>query len=183
MLVSRERSRVDGCGLPCKDSKTFHVVISKGSQPGQKHVMEGEGDGTVDTAAGDLVFVLQQKSHAKLRRAGGLLVLLQMLTHLNDCMMSPVSDSDHVIQCCLTWNDSKTNSALSMSAGHACAWCKTSCRAEATRCGPRPVYCNNTVDAMLVCKMCDCQNCRISRPYNEAPHRLLWRDKACPAHT
>jgi hypothetical protein len=73
MVVCRERSRVDGCGSPCKDSKTFHVVISKGSQSGQKHVMEGKGDETVDTVAGDLVFVLQQKPHAKLRRSGGVL--------------------------------------------------------------------------------------------------------------
>ena len=54
----RERSRVDGCGLPCKDSKNFHIVISKGSQPGQKHVMEGEGNETADTATGDLMFAL-----------------------------------------------------------------------------------------------------------------------------
>ena len=98
MLVSRERSRVDGCGLPCKDSKTFHVVISKGSQPGQKHVMEGEGDETADTASGDLVFVLQQKPHAKLRRSGGPLVLLQMLTQLYEATNS---DSDRDIQSCL----------------------------------------------------------------------------------
>ena len=32
--------------------------------------MEGEGDEAVDTLPGDLVFVLQQKPHAKLRRAG-----------------------------------------------------------------------------------------------------------------
>ena len=81
MWVCRERSRVDGRGLPCKDSNTFHVVISKGSQPGQKYVMEGEGDETADSAAGDLVFVLQQKPHAKLRRSGGPLVLLQTPTH------------------------------------------------------------------------------------------------------
>ena len=98
MLVCREHSHVDGRGLPCKDSKTFHVVISKGSQPGQKHVMEGQGDETADTAAGDLVFVLQQKPHAKLRRSGGPLVFLQMLTRFNDCMMSPNSDSEQVTQ-------------------------------------------------------------------------------------
>ena len=81
-MVSRERSHVDGCGLPCKDSKTFHVVISKGSQPGQRHAMEGEGDETAGTVASDLVFVLQLKPHTKLRRAGGLLVLVQMPTQL-----------------------------------------------------------------------------------------------------
>ncbi len=43
--------------------------------------MEGEGDETADSAAGDLVFVLQQKPHAKLRRSGGPLVLLQTPTH------------------------------------------------------------------------------------------------------
>lgn len=101
MVVCRERSRVDGCGLPCKDIKTFHVVITRGSQPGQKHVMEDEADETADTAAGDLVFVLQQKPHAKLRRSGGPLVLLQMRTHLYECMRSTNSDSDHDIQQCL----------------------------------------------------------------------------------
>ena len=30
---------------------------------------------------------------------------------------------------------------------------------------------------------CDCQNCRISRPYWDAQDRLLWRDKTCPART
>jgi len=29
----------------------------------------------------------------------------------------------------------------------------------------------------------DYQNCRISRPYKDAPDRLLWRDKTCPART
>ncbi len=60
--------------------------------------MEGEGDETADTAAGDLVFVLQQKPHAKLRRSGGPLELLQMPTQLCDCMMSTNSDSDHGMQ-------------------------------------------------------------------------------------
>jgi len=31
--------------------------------------------------------------------------------------------------------------------------------------------------------LCDCQNCRISRPYRDAQDRLLWRDKTCPART
>ncbi|KAL0034390.1 hypothetical protein WJX77_012539 [Trebouxia sp. C0004] len=44
----------------------------QGSQPGhdQKHGMEGKGHETADTATGDLMFVLQQKPHAKLRRSG-----------------------------------------------------------------------------------------------------------------
>ncbi len=95
MVVCRERSRVDGRGLPCKDSKNFHIVISKGSQPGQKHVMEGKGDETADIATGDLMFVLQQKPHAKLRRSGGILVLLQMPSQLYDCTRSIDSNSDH----------------------------------------------------------------------------------------
>ena len=61
---------MNGCGMPSRDSKTFHLAINKGAQPGQKHVLEGEGDEAVDTLPGDLVFVLQQKPHAKLRRSG-----------------------------------------------------------------------------------------------------------------
>ena len=66
----RDRWRVDGCGQAYCDSKSFHLVIRRGSQPGQKHILEGEGDETVDTQAGDLVFVLQQKRHACFRRSG-----------------------------------------------------------------------------------------------------------------
>ena len=29
----------------------------------------------------------------------------------------------------------------------------------------------------------DCQNCRISRAYRDAQHRMLGRDKPCVAHT
>ena len=68
--------------MPCIQSKSFHLVISKGSQPGQKHVMEGEGDETVDTLPGDLVFMLQQKPHARLRRSG----------------MEPCCSKGHVLQ-------------------------------------------------------------------------------------
>lgn len=68
--VCRDRWRVDSCGKACSDSKTFHLVIARGSQPGQRHILEGQGDETLDTLAGDLVFVLQQKPHARLQRSG-----------------------------------------------------------------------------------------------------------------
>ena len=57
--------------------------------------MEGEGDETADTATGELEFVLQQKPHAKLRRPGGILLLLQIPTQLYDCTKSIDSNSDH----------------------------------------------------------------------------------------
>lgn len=66
----RDRWRVDSCGKACSDSKTFHLVIARGSQAGQRHILEGEGDETLDTLPGDLVFVLQQKPHARFRRSG-----------------------------------------------------------------------------------------------------------------
>lgn len=61
---------MDSCGKACSNSKTFHLVIARGSQPGQRHVVEGEGDETQDTLPGDLVFVLQQKPHAGFQRSG-----------------------------------------------------------------------------------------------------------------
>ena len=68
--VSRDRWRVDSCGRACKDSKTFHLVIARGSPLGRRQVLEGEGDESVDTLPGDLVLVLQQKPHARFRRSG-----------------------------------------------------------------------------------------------------------------
>jgi len=29
----------------------------------------------------------------------------------------------------------------------------------------------------------DCQKCCVSKPYRDAPNRLLWRDKSCPVRT
>ena len=68
--VCRDRWRVDGCGKAYSDSKIFHLVIARGSQPGQRHILEGEGDETPDTLPGDLVFVLQQKPHVCFRKSG-----------------------------------------------------------------------------------------------------------------
>ena len=31
--------------------------------------------------------------------------------------------------------------------------------------------------------LCDCQECRVSRPYRDVQDRLLWRDKTGPART
>ena len=69
-IMCRDRWRVNSCGKACSNSKTFHLVIARGSQPGQRHVLEGEGDETQDTLPGDLVFVLQQKPHAGFQRSG-----------------------------------------------------------------------------------------------------------------
>ena len=59
-----------GCGRAYSDSKSSHVVIQRGSQPGQKHVLEGAGDEAVDTLPGDLLLLLQQKPHARFKRSG-----------------------------------------------------------------------------------------------------------------
>ena len=61
---------MDGCGKAYSDSKSFHLVIARGSQPEQRQILEGEGDETPDTLPGDLVFVLQQKPHARFRKSG-----------------------------------------------------------------------------------------------------------------
>ena len=78
---------MDSCGKACSDSKSFHLVIARGSQPGQRHILEGEGDETLDSLPGDLVFVLQQKPHARFRRSGMSLTFM----HANHCQCLSLS--------------------------------------------------------------------------------------------
>lgn len=61
---------MDSCGTACKDSKTLHLVLARGAPLGQRHVLEGEGDASVDTLPGDLILVLQQKPHGRFTRSG-----------------------------------------------------------------------------------------------------------------
>ncbi|RWR82204.1 dnaJ protein [Cinnamomum micranthum f. kanehirae] len=64
----------DWC-LHCKGEKTvqekkvFEIVVEKGMLNGQKITFPGEVD-EPDTVTGDIVFVLQQKEHAKFKRNG-----------------------------------------------------------------------------------------------------------------
>ena len=68
--VSIERRRVDYCGKEHLSTKTFHLVIRKGSREGDRITFSDEGDETVDTHPGDLIFTLQAKSHPIFRRKG-----------------------------------------------------------------------------------------------------------------
>lgn len=65
-----ERRRVDYSGKEYCSPKTFHLVIRKGSREGDKLVFEGEGNETVDTHPGDLIFTLAVKSNSHLKRRG-----------------------------------------------------------------------------------------------------------------
>lgn len=51
-----------------QDKKVLEVHVEKGMQHGQKIVFQGEADEAPDTQAGDIVFVLHLKEHAKFRR-------------------------------------------------------------------------------------------------------------------
>ncbi|RWR82211.1 dnaJ protein [Cinnamomum micranthum f. kanehirae] len=53
-----------------QEKKVFEVVVEKGMQNGQKKTFPGEADEAHETVAGDIVFVLQQKEHAKFKRNG-----------------------------------------------------------------------------------------------------------------
>ncbi|RWR82206.1 dnaJ protein [Cinnamomum micranthum f. kanehirae] len=53
-----------------REKKVFEVVVEKGMQNGQKITLPGEADEAPETVAGDIVFVLQQKEHAKFKRNG-----------------------------------------------------------------------------------------------------------------
>ncbi|CDP15561.1 unnamed protein product [Coffea canephora] len=63
----------DRCPL-CKgekvvpEKKVLEVHVEKGMQNGQKITFPGEADEAPDTATGDIVFVVQQKEHPKLKR-------------------------------------------------------------------------------------------------------------------
>ena len=68
--VSVDRRRVDYSGKEFVSTKTFHLVIRKGSREGDTIVFEDEGEESVDTHPGDLVFTLRSKPHAMFRRSG-----------------------------------------------------------------------------------------------------------------
>eukprot|EP00250_Pteridium_aquilinum_P008460 c17964_g1_i1 orf=1-1134(-) len=65
----------DKCGQ-CKgekvvaEKKVLEVHVDKGMKHGQKITFAGEADEAPDTVTGDIVFVLQQKDHAKFKRKG-----------------------------------------------------------------------------------------------------------------
>jgi DnaJ family protein A protein 2 len=52
------------------ESKTLEIYIDKGMKDGQKIVFENEADERPELAAGDIVFVLQQKPHEIYERDG-----------------------------------------------------------------------------------------------------------------
>ncbi|KAJ3669954.1 hypothetical protein LUZ60_010278 [Juncus effusus] len=53
-----------------QEKKVLEVVVEKGMQNGQKITFPGEADEAPDTVTGDIIFVLQQKDHAKFKRKG-----------------------------------------------------------------------------------------------------------------
>lgn len=68
--VTVSRRRVDYSGKEFVSEKTFHLVIRKGSREGDTLVYEDEGEESVDTHAGDLVFTLYSKPHPVFKRVG-----------------------------------------------------------------------------------------------------------------
>nr|GMD50719.1 DnaJ protein homolog [Ipomoea batatas] len=53
-----------------QEKKVLEVLVEKGMQNGQRITFPGEADESPDTITGDIVFVLQQKEHAKFKRKG-----------------------------------------------------------------------------------------------------------------
>lgn len=68
--VTVARQRVNYSGVNIVAEKTFHVVIKRGSDAGDVMRFEDEGEETVDTHAGDLVFTLQVMPHGVYKRHG-----------------------------------------------------------------------------------------------------------------
>ncbi|KAG8097673.1 hypothetical protein GUJ93_ZPchr0013g34713 [Zizania palustris] len=67
-----EKDRCPGCkgDKVTPEKKVLEVHVEKGMQHNQKITFPGEADEAPDTVTGDIVFVLQQKDHAKFKRKG-----------------------------------------------------------------------------------------------------------------
>ncbi|KAK8575638.1 hypothetical protein V6N13_033125 [Hibiscus sabdariffa] len=63
-----------------QEKKVLEVIVEKGMQNGQKITFPGEADEAPETITGDIVFILQQKDHPKLKRKGDDLFLEHTLT-------------------------------------------------------------------------------------------------------
>lgn len=68
--VISERDRCAQCkgDKVMQEKKVLEVRLDKGMQHGQRIIFPGESDEAPDTVTGDVVFVLQQKEHAKFKR-------------------------------------------------------------------------------------------------------------------
>ncbi|KAI5055126.1 hypothetical protein GOP47_0030271 [Adiantum capillus-veneris] len=67
-----ERDRCSQCKgeKVVQEKKVLEVHVEKGMKHNQKITFAGEADEAPDTITGDIVFVLQQKDHAKFKRKG-----------------------------------------------------------------------------------------------------------------
>ncbi|KAJ7300223.1 hypothetical protein O6H91_Y032900 [Diphasiastrum complanatum] len=67
-----EKDRCSQCNgdKVVQDKKSLDVDVQKGMQNGQRITIQGEADEAPDAVTGDLVFVVQPKSHPKFKRKG-----------------------------------------------------------------------------------------------------------------
>ncbi|KFM27972.1 DnaJ-like protein subfamily B member 4 [Auxenochlorella protothecoides] len=68
--VTFSRRRVDDHGIEYSSTRSFYLVIRKGSHQGDVLTFESEGDETVDTQPGDLLVTLAAEPHPRFRRSG-----------------------------------------------------------------------------------------------------------------
>lgn len=70
-IISKE-GRCKGClgKKTISERKILHVHVDKGMQDGQKITFNGEGDQGPDIIPGDVIFVIEQKPHARFQRKG-----------------------------------------------------------------------------------------------------------------
>ncbi|GLT84339.1 hypothetical protein SLE2022_025750 [Rubroshorea leprosula] len=68
--VIRDRDRCTQCkgNKVIQEKKVLEVHVEKGMQNGQKIVFEGQADEAPDTSTGDIIFVVQEKSHPRFER-------------------------------------------------------------------------------------------------------------------
>eukprot|EP00271_Cylindrocystis_brebissonii_P007206 TRINITY_DN20466_c0_g1_i1.p1 TRINITY_DN20466_c0_g1~~TRINITY_DN20466_c0_g1_i1.p1 ORF type:complete len:425 (-),score=88.31 TRINITY_DN20466_c0_g1_i1:858-2132(-) len=70
MISEKDKCTVCKAQKVVQEKKVLEVHVEKGMQHGQRITFQGEADEAPDTVTGDIVFVLQQKEHARFKRKG-----------------------------------------------------------------------------------------------------------------
>jgi DnaJ family protein A protein 2 len=70
MIKDKDRCKTCHGKKTITERKVLHVHVDKGMQDGQKVTFKGEGDQGPDITPGDVIFVIEQKPHARFQRKG-----------------------------------------------------------------------------------------------------------------
>ncbi|KAJ3327025.1 DnaJ- protein scj1 [Kappamyces sp. JEL0680] len=79
-----------------RGSHQLTIYIERGMEDGTRIEFEGESDQSPDTQAGDVVFVLKQKSHPVFERQGALNLVMKHTISLKDALLGFTTTVKHM---------------------------------------------------------------------------------------